>query len=215
MADKFTTALNKATKRQNTAATSHPDRTAGDKKVAEAIKTMGEGAFSFASLPIQAMLYSSEAEAALNSRLIADKLLKTIAAGPGFKSRTLPAELKIDHFLRLAKSLSDEPIERTAVRVDELVKQIQENKLQNILQLWMQGDKVTGHEGRHRALALKKLGEDTAPVEITHGNIRWSEQFDPERFDYLPTEQIPNMLVGEDGKFLITDLLRKAAGRSK
>lgn len=203
-------ALDKVRRRQMT----HEDRTEGGRRVRDALKGMGDLAYDFTSLPFQMLTYSPEAEAALNPKLISEKLIKAVADGPGFKSRTLPTEFKIEDFLRLAYGI-EEPFEVTARRVSELVDKLRTEKLQSPLQLWLRGDKVTGHEGRHRALALKQLGEETAPVDFIHDRIRWSEQLDPNRFDYLPTEEIPYSLTGEEGSRVSTDIFRNAARRAR
>ena len=44
---------------------------------------------------------------------------------------------------------------------------------------------VSGHEGRHRALALNAEGVTSIPVVIRDANIRWSEQTDPTSLDYV------------------------------
>lgn len=208
----FEKALQKVQHQQMT----HEDRSPGDRRVRDALKTMGDLAYDTTSLPFQMLTYSPEAEAAFNPKFISEKIISSFKDGPGFKSRTLPTELNIDHFLRMARGIAgEEAPEITAKRVAELVEKLRNEKLQSPLQLWMQGNKVTGHEGRHRAMALRELGEKTAPVNLTHDRIRWSEQLNPDSFDYLPTEDIPNSLIGEDGKMLFTDLLRNSAGRNQ
>jgi hypothetical protein len=56
--------------------------------------------------------------------------------------------------------------------------------------------KVVGHEGRHRARALKERGVNRIPVVIESDNIRWQKQADdsPDRVDF------PQFLMGEDGQ---------------
>ena len=61
-------------------------------------------------------------------------------------------------------------------------------------------DEVYGHEGRHRALALKELGYTSMPVRLNHMTIRWSEANDPTSFDYAKVW--PLRLRGEDHNFL-------------
>ena len=58
------------------------------------------------------------------------------------------------------------------------------------------GLRVTGHEGRHRARALLAEGYETMPV-ILRGDIRWSEQADPDKFDYV--EKWPERIYAQKG----------------
>jgi len=71
--------------------------------------------------------------------------------------------------------------------------------------------KVTGHEGRHRARALADLGYTHIPVEL-RSNIRWSEQSNPQRFDYK--ENWPATLTGENGDVVPFPVSREEAGRN-
>ncbi|HUV49333.1 MAG TPA: hypothetical protein VMX11_10165, partial [Actinomycetes bacterium] len=59
--------------------------------------------------------------------------------------------------------------------------------------------KVSGHEGRHRALMLRAAGVTQMPVRITDANIRWSEQTDPKNRDF--TEDFPTVMEGQLGNF--------------
>lgn len=56
---------------------------------------------------------------------------------------------------------------------------------------------VTGHEGRHRAMALKALGCTDMPVRIISETVLWSEQNTPSSVDYIPAW--PSQLRGEHG----------------
>ena len=63
--------------------------------------------------------------------------------------------------------------------------------------------KVESHEGRHRARALKALGEKTIPVVLSSREgkgegIRWGSQ-EEGNFDRL-TGEFPTSLKGEDGR---------------
>ena len=113
----------------------------------------------------------------------------------GFKSRYKLINMSIDDFLRLAKSgKQDSKLGEATSRVKEGV------KFTSIPYLYMdrEGDnlRVTGHEGRHRAMALQQAGYSTMPVEI-RSYIRWSEQTDPDRFDY--EENWPTRILPEEG----------------
>lgn len=71
--------------------------------------------------------------------------------------------------------------------------------------------RVHGHEGRHRAMALRALGYEYMPVLLC-SNIRWSEQQDQNRFDYV--EQWPEILLGEDGNAMRFPVKRAEANGS-
>jgi hypothetical protein len=68
--------------------------------------------------------------------------------------------------------------------------------------------KVTGHEGRHRAMQLKKMGYTHMPVEL-RGDIRWSEQDDPSKNDY--DERYPSQIIGENGDVMPFPVPREMA----
>lgn len=58
---------------------------------------------------------------------------------------------------------------------------------------------ITGHEGRHRAMILAKLGVDLMPIIIKSYNIRWGCQNNPEmKYDYV--KEWPTKLVSENGE---------------
>lgn len=112
-----------------------------------------------------------------------------------YKSRYKLINIDIDDFLRLAKTgKQDSKLSEATSRVKEGV------KFTSIPYLYMdrEGDnlRVTGHEGRHRAMALQQAGYSTMPVEI-RSDIRWSEQTDPDRFDYRANW--PKRILSEEG----------------
>jgi GNAT superfamily N-acetyltransferase len=110
---------------------------------------------------------------------------------PEYKSRTKLIEMSIDDFL----GLSDEGTTKyKAEGVDELVKG--GKKFSSLPFLMIDNDgNVEGHEGRHRARALKQAGYTTMPVILRSSNIRWSEQYSPDRFDYV--ENWPSKMKAE------------------
>jgi len=113
----------------------------------------------------------------------------------GFKSRYKLINMDIDDFLRLAKlGKQDAKLAEANDRVKKGV------PFTSIPYLYMDREgknlRVTGHEGRHRAMALKQAGYTTMPVEI-RSDIRWSEQTDPERFDYEPNW--PERIYAQEG----------------
>ena len=116
---------------------------------------------------------------------------------PGYKSRTRLIEMPIDDFLKLA-----EKTEEAGFKKERLEGALTAGeKLRELPRLWVnpkEGKQVVmGHEGRHRAMALKRRGYTHMPVRFESGDIRWSEQADPEKFDYK--EQWPAELIGENG----------------
>jgi hypothetical protein len=116
------------------------------------------------------------------------------------KNRSKLIEMPIDKFLKLAKPLNKDGEYKTTAR--EVL--ARGEKFKEIPNLWYaidaQGNaKITGHEGRHRALALRDAGYTTMPVEF-RGPIRWSEQQDPKLFDYY--EKWPGRLKAEDGDYV-------------
>lgn len=114
-----------------------------------------------------------------------------------YKSRDKLVELPIDTFLKLALPGEDTQKEAT---VRELMGK--GTRFNSLPQLSMSQDKETGdfkvdgHEGRHRARALKAAGYRTMPVLLST-DMRWTEQQDPELFDYR--EKWPTKIVSEDG----------------
>jgi hypothetical protein len=133
------------------------------------------------------------------------------AAVTQYKGKNKLVEMPIDTFLKLAER--DTPGDRQD-KVARVKKIIDENgKFSAVPYLYIETDskgnaKVTGHEGRHRARALKALGYNTIPVEL-RSSIRWSEQQDPENFDYL--ENWPTNLVGQEGDVVPFPVSREQA----
>jgi hypothetical protein len=161
-------------------------------------------------------LVSSYTPAALNQAKLTQardhfepQLLEAYAKGPGFKSRETLVEMPIDDFLKLAAPIRDDQATYSNLRDGvvpsgdhaQALREIIEGgtKLDELpfLSVNEQDGRVSGHEGRHRAKALKALGYDTMPVVWKSGRIRWSEQSDPSKFDYV--EDWPTELMAEDG----------------
>lgn len=117
-------------------------------------------------------------------------------AEPEYKARQRLVEMPISDFLKLAKQ---DPIDSGKTQRVSTIRKIGE-KFDTVPYLYFDVDgsvaKVTGHEGRHRARQLAAEGYTTIPVEI-RGPIRWSEQADPDKFDYRKTW--PEKLIAESG----------------
>lgn len=132
-------------------------------------------------------------------------------AVPAHKSREKLVEMGIDDFLKMAKPL-DEPSDYKLQPLWDSVSNGE--KLHELPTLFVDTNKdgkatVDGHEGRHRALTLKRLGFTSMPVLLKMGGLRWSEQSDPNRFDYYP--KWPKTLKGESGKSIPFPVSRENA----
>jgi hypothetical protein len=115
----------------------------------------------------------------------------------GFKSRSKIVRMSIDDFLNIVTPLPSEQSQEAQKSFDAGI------KWESIPYLGIKTDengvaKITGHEGRHRALVLKRAGYTEMPVEIRDRSIRWSSQNDPNDFDYL--QNFPTQLESEVGK---------------
>jgi hypothetical protein len=114
---------------------------------------------------------------------------------PGFKSRERLVEINIDDFLNLSDQVTEGAY--TGGKLKDTRSYLKDGGKFNSLPFFQYDiddnnvAHVVGHEGRHRALALKELGYTTMPV-ILRGPIRWSEQTNPDRFDYV--EEFPTRL---------------------
>ena len=125
----------------------------------------------------------------------------------GHKSRETVVLMSPDEFLSMARKLGDDS--EFGKSTTKLVEHLDEGgKFDDIPFLKFENDgegtaKVVGHEGRHRMKALKAKGVTKVPVRFMsseHGagpGIRWSEQADPDSFDYVKTR--PTKLVSEEG----------------
>ncbi len=127
-----------------------------------------------------------------------ESAIEAIKAPLDYKSRTTTVLMSPNEFLAYAaKSAPDT------------------EKLENIKGLYAQGNKIeggnlpflnfdvtdnvagiTGHEGRNRARYLQEQGLELMPVNIKSSGIRWSEQANPNRFDYV--NEWPQTLQNQD-----------------
>lgn len=120
-----------------------------------------------------------ESEQSAKERFV-HKELERLAV-PEYKGREKVIEMKIDDFLGLASDgMQAFKMENAQSILD------QGGVFSSIPYLYAKEDgTVVGHEGRHRAMALKAAGYDTMPVELRMSHLRWSQQNDPNDFDYV------------------------------
>jgi len=108
------------------------------------------------------------------------------ASEQGYKSKEKLVSMPITDFLKLAEfGHSKRKQDDAEQRVKSGTKFTTLPYLE-VYETLEDGLRVTGHEGRHRARALLAEGKETMPV-ILRGDIRWSEQNDPDKFDYRET----------------------------
>lgn len=135
---------------------------------------------------------------------------------PRFKSREKLISMKISDFLKMAMTGHDKEKEDG---VNALVASGQKFSDLPFLKGENNGGEVviTGHEGRHRARKLLEMGYKYMPVVlvITPGeasSIRWDQQDDPSRFDYV--KEWPTTLRGENGDVIPFPVSRDQAGKA-
>jgi hypothetical protein len=159
---------------------------------------LGGGLMTKAAAVIGALRAMPKKVIEATSKRSARNLFAPTIGVPAFKSRSRVVDMPIDYFSQMADKLSVPDAEKmTAIR-DVLNAG---NKLETLPLLYIDDvlggtSKVTGHEGRHRALALKERGYTHMPVEV-RGDIRWDQQIDPKRFDYV--KEWPQQLMGQQG----------------
>ena len=116
-----------------------------------------------------------------------------------FKSRNTLITLTPDEFLNLSPDLMQKPDPKRLGFIEDA---IAKGKKLDAPFLYMTDKdgvaKVTGHEGRHRALALKKMGINEMPVILKSDRIRWGQQ--NSRFDKL-NDKWPTTLEPQDPVF--------------
>ena len=132
-------------------------------------------------------------------RFFNEDVIARLDRSPDFKSRDTVVMMPIDDFLSYAEKL-DKPINEKTERIAKRYLEGDKLSLDNIPFLLINdsGDiaKVTGHEGRHRALYLKEQGLTSIPVRVTSSSTRWSEQTRKGSFDYK--ESWPTKLMNQD-----------------
>jgi hypothetical protein len=123
---------------------------------------------------------------------------------PDFKSKEKLIEMDIGDFLNLSRQGFMPEKERD---VSRLAKEGKKFSSLPFLQVSLNEDgvlKVVGHEGRHRARFLRDSGYQSMPVilkTLDPNSIRWSEQNNPESFDYV--DNWPTRIEAEESFFSI------------
>ena len=118
------------------------------------------------------------------------------ASEQGYKSKEKLVSMPITDFLKLAE------FGHSKRKQDDAEQRVKSNTkfttipYLEVYEKYEDGLRVTGHEGRHRARALLAEGKETMPV-VLRGDIRWSEQNDPDKFDYV--EQWPDRIYAQKG----------------
>lgn len=127
----------------------------------------------------------------------------------GFKNREKLILMPIEDFLKMALDETADPSKAAIVSrlVDDGVKF---SDLPFLLARTedVHSQRVYGHEGRHRARVLASMGYTHMPV-ILKQSMRWSEQANPARIDYV--EQWPTRLIGETGEDIPFPVSREMA----
>jgi hypothetical protein len=132
-----------------------------------------------------------------SARSLFDEEALSKAEKQNSKSREILIDMPIDDFLALA-----EKAKGVTQKAAEIRKMLDAGKkLSSIpyLNIDQEGKdaRVTGHEGRHRAMVAKEMGYTTIPVVLISRDIRWGEQNNPKSFDYI--KQWPGLLRAEKG----------------
>jgi hypothetical protein len=132
--------------------------------------------------------------------------------GEGFKSRSKIIRMSIDDFLKLATQLPREQSQEAQKAFDA---GIEWDSIPNFETRTDENGvaKIIGHEGRHRALVLKRAGYTEMPVAIIDRAIRWAEQTDPQSYDYV--ENFPTQLESERTKERIPFPFNREQGLNK
>lgn len=134
------------------------------------------------------------------SKYFDESAIKAIDAPLDYKGRETVVLMSPDDFLNYANKFEGGKPDKS--KLDAIEKRFAKgDKLPATNLPYLQFDtekgisKITGHEGRHRATYLKNQGVDLIPVKVKSSDIRWSEQANPNSFDYK--ENWPTQLVNE------------------
>lgn len=127
-----------------------------------------------------------------------ESAIEAIKAPLDYKSRQTTVLMNPNEFL--AYAAKDAPNKLKAAEIEQKFAEGSKLAEGNIPQLWFdqQGNvaSISGHEGRHRARYLQEQGVELMPVNVKSSNIRWSEQVEPNRFDYV--QEWPQTLQNQD-----------------
>lgn len=171
-----------------------------------------EGAFDSVYEAVTLLVENSQITKSSNTPFFSERAYSGLRE-PKYKSREKLIDMDIDDFLLMALPTSGDNYKQQTV--DDLVARgIQFEDLPYLITKtgWNGESQVVGHEGRHRAMKLKSLGYTTIPVVIRDSRIRWTEQINGNKFDYI--EQWPTVLISEDGSASIPfPISREQAGQ--
>ena len=127
-----------------------------------------------------------------------ESAIEAIKAPLDYKGRQTTVLMNPSEFL--AYAAKDAPDKLKAAGIEQKFAEGSKLAEGNIPQLWFDQEgnvaSITGHEGRHRARYLQEQGVELMPVNIQSSGIRWSEQANPNRFDYV--QEWPQTLQNQD-----------------
>lgn len=113
-----------------------------------------------------------------------------------YKSRNTLITITPDEFLNLAPDLMRKPEPERLKFIEDAIAKGEKLDAPFLYMTDKDGvAKVTGHEGRHRAEVLKKMGINEMPVVLKSDRIRWGQQNSP--FDKL-NDKWPTILEPQD-----------------
>lgn len=183
-------------------------RVLSDADVADVLRNAGKEEWVDASLSGESIeaadrwnsLYQQESIG--ESYFAPDAIAKARDEANEYKSRTTIIEMTPDQFLDMAERLGSKGAAEISQEKTNTVAGVlsRGEKFSSIPHLSYEIDRetgdatVVGHEGRHRAMALKKLGVKSMPVTF-RGPIRWDQQEDKAGFDRV--KKWPKTLKGE------------------
>jgi len=160
----------------------------GTLEVAQASVQQVNAALSSAGLGVQMSKQRDAAERFNTEQVESNRV-------PNWKGREKLVQMPLDQFLALSEDGTDETKAKRVAGIMERGEQFE-----TLPYMIVESDgRVTGHEGRHRARWLLANGYTTMPVVLKSANIRWSEQADPNRFDYIDDKDWPKTLRAQKG----------------